>query len=170
MEERLRFILSLVNDWLKFAEAKNGVLLAVDLGILVALSGSISSSLLPKVTMLFAIVLVFLAVVAVLVSFIPQTRLRNSIRAPATLQQGSSLLFFAHIAEYEPDSYMKALYSQIHQDTTVVSSLELDYSGQIITNSRIALFKYRCFNIGLWLTVSAIASLVAGCIFKLLSL
>ncbi len=33
MEERLKYVLSLINEWLRFAEAKNAALVAADTGI-----------------------------------------------------------------------------------------------------------------------------------------
>lgn len=169
MEERLRFILSLVNDWLKFAEAKNGVLLAVDLGILAALFGAIDGTLLPKVAAFFSIALIFLAAIAILASFIPILGLRSKVGAIRTQPQASNLLFFSHIAEFEPNNYVKELYRKISQDTPIISPIETDYAGQIIANSRIALTKYRFFNIGLSLSVSALIVIVGGGIYGLLT-
>lgn len=34
MEERLKYVLSLINEWIRFSEAKNGALLAVDAAFL----------------------------------------------------------------------------------------------------------------------------------------
>ena len=44
MEDRLRYILSVVNEWLKFAEAKNGALLAVDVAIVFGILQLISNT------------------------------------------------------------------------------------------------------------------------------
>ena len=45
MENRLRYILSSVNGWLRFAEAKNGTLLGVNIAIVFGLGQVINDSI-----------------------------------------------------------------------------------------------------------------------------
>ncbi|GAG97629.1 unnamed protein product [marine sediment metagenome] len=162
MEERLRYILSTVNEWLKFAEAKNGALLAVDTAIIFGIFKLASDSAWPHAIFSYlTISLVIASAVSCLVSFIPRIKIPT-----VTLNQkpntGVSLLFYAHIAKYDPESYLKDLYGQ-SDSTTPSSSFEMDFARQIVTNSGIAVKKYHCFTVALWLTVVAlILLLIAG--------
>lgn len=169
VEEKLRFVLTQTNDWLKYAEAKNGVLLAIDMGILVTLFSIDNGNYLTKATTLPAMVLTFLAVISLLVSFIPKLNLRKLTISSEIPHKGINLLFFAHIAKLDPNSYLRELYHQLNQENTSVSRHELDYAEQIVNNSRIAMMKYNCFTIGFWLSISATIFLLAGGIYRLIT-
>lgn len=163
MEERLRYILTTVNEWLKFAEAKNGALLAVDSAIIFGIFKLASDSAWPHVIFPYlTISLVIVSSVSCLVSFIPRIKIPTftlSQKPDAT----ASLLFYTHIAKYDPESYLKALHGRTDDSTTLSSSFEMDFARQIVTNSRIAVKKYYCFTVALWLTVVAlILLLIAG--------
>lgn len=162
MEERLRYILTTVNEWLKFAEAKNGALLVADIAILFGVFGLLNESTGQRVFIYLAIVLVIVSAISSLVSFIPQLKVFPLI---SKKRKGgkASLIFYGHIAEYEPQSYVEALHVESGAEPTVIASIEVDYAQQIIMNSRIAMRKYLCFNVGLCLTVLALLfSLVAS--------
>ena len=73
MEDRLRYILSTVNEWLKFAEAKNGALLGVDIAIIFGLLQVISDEI-SKGWIYLAISFIGLSALSALLSFIPQLK------------------------------------------------------------------------------------------------
>ncbi len=163
MEERLRFVLSSVNEWLKFAEAKNGALLAVDIAILFGLFQLISD-VDSYYWIYFAAGFVALSAVVVLISFVPQLKVpRKWFVKHKNLSKEISLIFYAQIANLTPENYVKALYTQSGRETSTISPLELDYAQQIIANSRIAVRKGTLFNIGLLMTVlSLLLILIPG--------
>ena len=166
MEERLRYILSTVNEWLKFAEAKNGALLAADTAILFGIFKLASElSGLQACVSYFAIFLITSSAVSCLLSFIPKLKI-PLLEFERKRGKEDSLIFYGHIARYDPQSYLEVLFAQSGVEPPTNSSIEIDYAKQIITNSRIALRKYRCFNIGLWLTVAALlVLLIVGLVF-----
>lgn len=158
MEDRLRYILSTVNEWIKFAEAKNGALLGVDIAIVFGLFQVISDEI-SKGWIYSAISLTGLSALSALFSFIPQ------LKAPSMIDKKSEdketdLIFYGSVAKYEPESYINALYSMVGIELPSEVTMELNYAHQIITNSRIALKKNRYFNIGLWLTVLGLVLLI----------
>lgn len=164
MEDRLRMILGLVNDWVKFAEAKNAALLAatsaIVLGILTALEAfpPLPWWLLGYVYL--ATGAIVLAASLCLLSFLPRTRLPwlGSMRRPSP---EDNLLFYADIACYDPRTFLETLYSRSGVRSGQPNPLEEDYAEQIIVNSRIALAKFRFFSLALWITISALLTPVA---------
>jgi len=75
LEERLRYILSTVNEWLKFAEAKNGALLAVDAAIIFGIFKLTSDSAWPHAIFSYlTISLVIASAVSCLISYIPKIK------------------------------------------------------------------------------------------------
>jgi len=159
METRLKEILDLVNQWLKFAEAKNAALLAANCTIAFALSKSLqqfkSIPLYLNIYIYFAIALLFIAAALSLLSFIPRTHMPwiSSTRKPST---EDNLVFYGHIAAYDANSYLNALYRETGVDKIKHQGLEEDYAEQIIINSRISLAKYRLFAAAAWITLSAL--------------
>jgi|SRR5438128_5847291 len=165
MEERLRHILSIVNEWLKFAEAKNAALLAANVAIVFAvLRIPDPETIYPQWLRTYVLLGVFLiaaAAILALVSFIPEVK----IPWLALRRQPSSkdnLLFYGDIACYEPMSYLQALGARTTPAADVFSSVEQDYAAQIIANSRIALRKYACFTAAIWLTLTAVLSILGA--------
>ena len=168
MEERLRYILTTVNEWLKFAEAKNGALLVADIALLFGVFRLLNESTGQKVFIYLAIFLVIVSAISSLVSFIPQLKL-SSFTPRKRTEKEASLIFYGHIAKYEPQSYIKALYAESGSAPAAIASIEVDYAQQIIINSRIAVRKYLCFNVGLWLTVLALLFLLMASIMSVIA-
>lgn len=169
MEERLRYILTIVNEWLKFAEAKNGALLVADIALLFGVFRLLNESTGQKVFIYLAIFLVIVSAISSLVSFIPQLKL-PSFTPRKRAGKEASLIFYGHIAKYEPRSYISALYAESGGEPAAIASIEVDYAQQIIINSRIAVRKYLCFNVGLWLTVSALLFLLMTSLTSVIAL
>jgi len=159
VEERLRYILISVNEWLKFAEAKNGALLAADIAILFGVFRLLNDSTVQRVVIYLAIFLIIVSAISSLISFIPQLKI-SSFTHKKRMEKETNLIFYGHIAKYEPQSYIEALYAESGAEPVAITSIELDYAQQIIVNSRIAVRKYLCFNAGLWLTVLSLLLLL----------
>jgi Family of unknown function (DUF5706) len=162
MEDRLKYILSAVNDWLRFAENKNAAVLVADSALMFGVLTLLKDVAAPKTWIVgcvsFGVLLLSLSAVCSLVSFIPKLEI-PWLSSRRKAKEDDNLLFYAHIANYEPLSYLNTLYAQC--DTKPGTLLiEVNYAGQIVINSRIALKKYRCFCVGVYLTVVAVLTLV----------
>ncbi len=160
MEERLEFIFANVNEWLKFAEAKNGVLIAFNGA---AIWGTLQSfedicKINPRLEFLLWIYIgtSLTSIVVSFFSFMPTLTLSNKPVKPIAHEdvKNHSLIFFRHIARFNPDEYLRVIYQR--SNTPLPQSfdrIELDISYQIISNSRTTWLKYQIFFLALNITL-----------------
>ena len=157
---RLVFVLGIVNDHLTFAEAKNGVLLALSGAGAVGLVAVVLGNTLTLVLAIYLWALMVgcsVAVVAALVSFLPQTHLPwlSERRRPV---ESDNLLFFGHIQNYEPREYLKRLAAATGSDVERCNQFDQQLAEQIVINSRIAARKFTWFRYASWLLLSALVT------------
>jgi hypothetical protein len=171
MEERLSHILTLTNDWLKFAETKNTGLLvftgALSLGVLQRVNEHVA----PHVRYIAAIGLVLLAGAALcaLASFNPYLK-PGKLKAPAPPADDDNMIFFGHTAKYTPKEYLKRIAALSPPANDENSGIQEHYAHQIITNARIALRKYAWFSRGVITATAAIAALATAGILQLIAM
>ncbi|WP_284455231.1 Pycsar system effector family protein [Alloalcanivorax xenomutans] len=149
--DELRDTLESVNDWLKFAEAKNAVVVAAS-GF--ALWASLRLTLSPEtecyVSTYFAILSAFLLAgfVTALLSFLPILNYRWIVPKPSKLDNGN-LMYFGYLATLSKnqvlDAYIKATESR-EADTKEIHGMVAE---QIIVNSRIAVAKFAMFEVAI---------------------
>ncbi len=159
MEDRLRYILSNVNDWLKFAEGKNAALLAANsavvIGALRLVDGKVFLFQWAEYYFYFFIGVFALSGVLCLLSFVPKIEIPWLL--PTSLSdEKDNLIFYGDISGYDPSSYVRALHAQDGTILKTIDPFEEDLAEQAIINSRIALRKYQLFNLALWLDVTAL--------------
>jgi len=148
MENRLKDIFSNVNDWLKFAEAKTGTLLAGNGVIIFGLFRIFKDSdELHNPYISIAIILLSLSIFTNLLSLIPSLKVPFLLYIEDT-KKDDNLLYFLDIAKYTTNDYLKKLDSSINEFT----NFEKYYAEEIIINSKIAMMKYRLFRIAIILT------------------
>jgi hypothetical protein len=99
-------------------------------------------------------------------SFIPQVKFPWIVSLRQTTPK-DNLFFFGDIANYSAEEFVEVLY---HASTMkpAINKLQCDLAGQIITNSRIGLRKFRLFTVAVWIAVAGISLLlvvVAGNLF-----
>ncbi len=171
MEERLQIILSNVNEWLKFAEAKNAVLVAANAATIFGAAQIILGERALDVYMYWYLYLFMLFIASgaifALCSFLPQVRLPWLTATGATYEH-DNLIFYGDIAKYNPKDYVVALYNADGQAHVQPSTIDLDYAEQIVVNSRITLRKYEFFRYALWLTLSAVITPILAIVVYLL--
>lgn len=163
---RLKDILTNVDGWLKFAESKNGAIVAFNslivLGIVSWFSQNYYDFML--ILIIYSIQLIVLLIVATLISLVSFLAIIENMDLPLTEepQDGKNLLFFGHLSSFSPKSLLKKLSEQNGNNKNDFSPQELDYAEQIITNSKITLSKYKLFNIALWITFWGILTPLLG--------
>lgn len=171
MEDRLRYILSSVNDWLRFAESKNAALLvansAVIFGVLRVLKGSTPLRDGLMLYLYFSLSLLVLSGALCFLSFIPQLEI-PWLASQRQTTDDDNLVFYAEIADYSPQDLLKALYRKSNLELDDPAPLEEDYAAQIVVNSRIAVRKYRFFSAAIWLALIAIVTPVGAALIYLL--
>jgi hypothetical protein len=153
MDDKLKDIFGNINEWLKFAEAKNGALLGINAAVITTLLSNLD-----KIKLYWIIETVLLnvflpsAIISTLIalkSFWP-ARKHELISTPASNPLADdNLLFFGHIKNYSPSSYLTNLEVAIgNTPEGNFTRLQIDYAKQIITNAKIANRKYTLFNLG----------------------
>lgn len=170
MEERLQYILSSVNDWLKFGESKNAALLAANVAIAFGLLSQFQSKqTLPiLITICTCVVLgIFILASAIcMASFMPKLRIPEKTKT-AKVTPNDSLIFYGHVSTFNPHDYLVALYNRTGLNSDSISTMEEDYARQIIVNSGIALWKYQCFRVALIITMVAVIGAVIDLVLLL---
>jgi hypothetical protein len=171
MVDRLRVIFANVNDWLKFAEAKNAMLVAIAGAVcFAALSLLKDQPSFPILLLchLYSLTVFGIAALAVaLFSFLPQTKITNQ-KLNGQTSKNDNLLFYGHIGKYGFSEYLDALYA--HYDggeARTPSKEETDYACQTVINSRITARKFAYFEISLWLMLAGVATPIIGAVLYL---
>lgn len=147
-KDDLKDILEMVNEWLRFAEAKNGILLS--LSIAAATGGH---SLGEKATcayilyVRFALVGLFLlSALICFASFLPKL---NSLSFRWKKSQEDDVfnhLYFGSIARMSAYDYERKV-AELLKDGKPLDQVERAYTTQISTNAKIAMAKYNYFKV-----------------------
>lgn len=170
IEERLISLLDRVNDWLKFAETKNTAAVGISstaLGVIVTFL--VAGPSVPEIAgaglTLGALTLMVSLMLAV-ASFLPSTNVETLLLGQrAQPAPGDNLLFYGHLARYEPGVLARTIaesYFQRVGDDAVPTKFALDVAGQVVINARITvrkleLFKYSLLLFGFGVLVAAAA-------------
>lgn len=147
-------ILSKTNEWLKFAEAKNGAIIAVVCSVMFGVNRIVGSLDEVPTYLLFYLAAFFsfsfISLVIALSSFIPRLKKPFWLRIN---EKGSNdnPFYFVDACKYDSYSYLKLL--GITQSNNKVAEKMAD---QIIINSRIATLKFSLFTSSAWLFLSAL--------------
>lgn len=153
LDERLFRLLQLVNDWLKFAEAKNVGMVGLASAAIVFLLGYVAANARDLVLVSGAAIAIgstglILALLANLASFLPQTDMERSLAARLSPPRDSdNLYYYGHLARYQPRPLVDEIVRR-HLGGAVnqIDDGHLHLAAQIITNARITLRKLRIFS------------------------
>lgn len=173
MEDRLKYILTTVNEWLRFAETKNGALFAANgviaVGIANVLAIAPQINVYIRLYLLALIVFLMFSAACCILSFVPQIKIPWFVPTSKNAGAFDSLVFYGDIAKYECEDYLKALHKRYGNGEIEppITSIERDYAQQIIINSRIAMWKYQWFRVAVWFTLSVIVTPIPSLMFIL---
>lgn len=145
--DELRNTLESVNDWLKFAEAKNAVVVAASgFALWASLGLTLSTETGCYASTYFAILSAFLITgfVTALLSFLPILNYRWIVPTPRKLANGN-LLYFGHLATLSKNQVLDAYIKATESREADIKEIHGMFAEQIIVNSRIALEKYAMF-------------------------
>jgi hypothetical protein len=174
LEARLQTVLERVIDWLKYEEAKNGVLITLNgvaAGLLPQWAGSCMQGWLSYVFK-FCILAFLVSLLIGLSSFYPKTdpqkvnehaaKKRRKAENDEKEHWEPSVLFFKDLAGLKRDEYLKKLRSATAESGGGgATQLEMDYAGQIIVNAELTLFKISVFR---WAFVITFAAIAVACL------
>lgn len=148
-----------VVDWLKFAEAKNGALVALGCATIFGVlrlysSASIESTFITTYVASFS-VFVTAAIVLSLTSFIPRITPPFWIKMPEKEQEDNPF-FFGNACKYSKIKYLELFNRYTELDSNKESKLEVALCDQIVNNSRISFIKYRMFCTAVYLFLAGV--------------
>jgi len=160
MKEDLKEIFKNVNDWLKYAEAKNAMLLGFNGALLfgafkVFSSNSDLQNLWGFVGPYFHYVMpiiIGISTVITLISFIPETKMIKL--GDDSKPEDVNVLFYSHLKTLSSDELLTELM------VTNPSIIEKSYAQQIVINSGIAAAKFDSFKVAGWITISGLMMII----------
>lgn len=138
--------LNRTDDWLKFAENKNALLLATNSGLFFGLLKLYTDE--KTVVYLLPLGVIILSSIICSLSFIPKIKV-SGFYSNNSKNEKDNLLYFGDISKYTPVEYLEMLSLEINQ-------LNNYYANQIVVNSQIALTKFTLFNYAIKLSIFAI--------------
>ena len=147
----LKSTLESVNDWLKFAEAKNAVLVAASgFALWASVRLILSSETGCYASVYFSFLSAFLlgGFVTALLSFMPVLNYRWIIPAPSKVTNGN-ILYFGYLATLSKKQAIEKYLEATESKETDVKEIHKMYAEQIIINSRIALVKFGMFELAI---------------------
>lgn len=165
--EQLKEIFENVNNWLNFAEAKNGALVAFDIAIIGTILGT---DYFKNYTSILIILVVgfSISLVVALISFIPNlNKFINNFSRSSQPKDDDNLIFFGDIQKYTAITYVQKLYKNyinIDIDEKDIKKLVFDYASEIIENSKICILKYKLFKFSIWSAILTVIIFVISCI------
>jgi hypothetical protein len=154
MEERLWRIFENVNNWLKYAEQKNTLLLTF-IGIQITLIRLFTKAL--DRWLIASLIFLGFCFIVCLLSFFPRTRISSwlfefMIRRGGDQAESDNLIFFGHIVKYTTDQYIAKMQKYLNGEIQGHRNLE-NLCSQIVVNSEIASAKFNFFKVSGWLMV-----------------
>lgn len=155
-------------DWLKFAEAKNGALVALGCATIFGVLRLYSSASIENtfITSYVASLTVFVAtaIVISLTSFIPRMAPPFWIKMPEK-EQADNPFFFGHACKYSKKKYLELFNRYTESDSNKESKLEVALCDQIVNSSRISFIKYRMFSTAVYLFLAGILTPIGALFF-----
>jgi hypothetical protein len=171
-----------VNDWLKYAEAKNAVLLAFSGAVITAVVTYLSTASKPlaslKIGLLINVSLLALCSLITAVSFLPKTDLEhfnwlNSKPSKVNnrnLKPTDNLYHFGDLQKYKSSELVDAINNSYFNGSInqPYKKEHLDITNQIITNSQIAIIKFSLFTKAIWILILSILVIPMSLVFSLI--
>lgn len=171
LEEHLLKQLAMVNDWLKFAEAKNALLVGLAsagaAGALSLVGDMVTSGGDLAVVVLIVAESVMLASLGLsLMSFLPKTDLHEwATRFRGPTSRRDNLYFYGDLAKYDANRVAEIAAQRFGGRETKLGEGLIEIAEQTVINSRITLWKLQLFRNGLIFFALGVAlSTVAGLI------
>lgn len=151
LEAKLLGMLGMVNDWLKFAEAKNFGIVTIASAAMAALLNYVSGprpiEVFQGIILLVSGLFLTMGLIAGLLSFFPRTDLAGVLGGKQGMpERDDNLYYFGHLATYRPRHLAEAVarrYAGGGPDD--VGEVHLALAAQIVTNARITMWKLRLF-------------------------
>ncbi|RYC51865.1 Pycsar system effector family protein [Flagellimonas olearia] len=155
-------------DWLKFAEAKNAMLIAFNGASIYGVAQLFDIDFFDESkfwTVYLTAVILFLVVstITCLTSFVPRLRFLYLSIVPEKMED--NIFFFENLKDMSEEKILKCLTEKGASDT--FTEIDKDLANQIQSLAKVASTKYSLFLVAVWITVIAYASPVVAFILWL---
>jgi hypothetical protein len=176
-----------VNEWLKFAEAKNGVLLAFSGAAitatitLLATAQNIPNSL--NFGLLLTTILLCICALICSLSFLPKTNLddllwlrdRRNKKSNSQDPIEDNFWYFGHLQKYKPDELLEVLNKPYFNSKLDIAKLAdkkeykeyKDIAAQITINAEIAFLKFEVFKYAIKVLIASILIIPSSMVISL---
>ncbi|MFN5955443.1 MAG: hypothetical protein ACK6A9_11085 [Dolichospermum sp.] len=184
---KLLAIFQNVNEWLKFAEAKNGVLLAFSGAAitatitLLATAQNIPNSL--NFGLLLTTILLCICALICSLSFLPKTNLddllwlrdRRNKKSNSQNPIEDNFWYFGHLQKYKPDELLEVLNQPYFNSKLDIAKLAdkkeykeyKDIAAQITINAEIAFLKFEVFKYAIKVLIASILTIPLSMVISL---
>lgn len=163
MKQTLKYILSTLNENLRFAEAKHSVILALNSAVIVFISGYLSGY--SKLIIFFSCLIIISCSISMIFNFVALLSRKIKYRKNINFKEEElNLIYFKHIINFSYEQYLNEVKKQYNFPKDYkFDGLDYDLSKQIIAVSNVTNLKFSFFNyslttliIGLFLSVITI--------------
>lgn len=157
-----------IDSWLKFAEAKNAILVTLAGAVIQLASNGLGSS--TPYTKWYSLMVIFFAVICLLIcvySFLPITRSNisrssNEGRPDEAKTSGSFSIYYGEIAAVDWNDFQTAAVQKYNVENNEQPDLLNELVRQIYINSVITAEKMRNFKLGLFSLVCGLLTPIVG--------
>ncbi|AFY44687.1 DUF5706 domain-containing protein [Nostoc sp. PCC 7107] len=166
---KLLIIFQNVNEWLRFAEAKNAILLAFSgAGVTATITLLATVEKLPnslRIGLLLTTSLLCISALICSLSFIPKTNLERLLwlqtmpmrNSTSAIRDTDNLYFFGDLQKYDSQGLLKALNKYYFDNNMKTFKKEYkDIASQITINARITFLKFRIFTYAVYILIFSI--------------
>jgi hypothetical protein len=184
--KKLILILQMVNEWLKFSEAKNAILIAFSGTGITAISTYVSTASdiqnLLRVALYVSILLFCCSSFICSVSFLPRTNIEHIIwlkERPSrrhgyskSLQENDNFYHFDDLKKYKNTDLLDSI-NKLYFDNSITDSHKkenLHLASQIVINSEITSIKFKLFTFALWIAIISIFVMSVSLLIGMFSL
>jgi len=184
---KLLAIFQNVNEWLKFAEAKNGVLLAFSGAAITATITLLATAQNIPNSLNFGLLLttIFLCICALIcsLSFLPKTNLedllwlrdRQNKKSHSQDPIKDNFWYFGHLQKYKPDELLEGLNKPYFNSKLDIAKLAdkkeykeyKDIAAQITINAEIAFLKFEVFKYAIKVLIASILTIPLSMVISL---
>lgn len=164
MESRLLVVFNNVNEWLRFAEAKNAMIIGLNGVVFFGVTRLINFDQIKDIELLIWYLFIGLlclgaSMFVALLSFVPQ--LKQIAPTFDLKKENDNFLFFASLKNKKVDEVI----SIYNTDKEKVEPFHKHLSQQIICNAGITKRKYDHFTFACWLTIAAFITPIIALIY-----
>lgn len=156
-----------MNDWLKYAEAKNAAMIAFAGAAAIGTGTVLSNGAVPDAMLSvlgwFSFVAFLLAATISLVSFAPSLQ---SLGVVDGASEGN-LLFFGAIALLSEETYLERVATLLSEPGAASDGEARHLANQICINSRIAVRKLKTFAMATYAMAAGLAAMIVGFLLSL---